>query len=35
MVSPVPMPLGGTLEIGADEFLFSTMNTTRLRFVRV
>ena len=35
MVSPVPMPLGGTLEIGADEFLFSTMNTTRLRFVRI
>jgi CubicO group peptidase (beta-lactamase class C family) len=35
MVSPVPMPLGGTLEIGTDEFLFSTMNTTRLRFVRI
>lgn len=34
MVSPVPMPLGGTLEIEADGFLFSTMNTTRLRFVR-
>jgi len=34
MVSPVPMPLGGTLEIEADGFLFSDMNTTRLRFMR-
>lgn len=35
MVSPVPMPLGGTLEFSDNEFLFSTGSTTRLRFTRL
>jgi hypothetical protein len=34
MVSPVPMPLGGTLEFEEGAFLFSTASTTRLRFHR-
>jgi len=34
MVSPVPMPLGGTLEFEEGAFLFSTASTTRLRFNR-
>jgi CubicO group peptidase (beta-lactamase class C family) len=34
MVSPVQMPLGGTLEFTDDGFLFSTAGTTRLRFTR-
>ena len=35
MVSPVQMPLGGTLEFSGDGFLFSTGSTTRLKFTRV
>lgn len=35
MISPVPMPLGGTLEVdGENGFLYSTASTTRLRFDR-
>lgn len=34
MVSPVPAPLGGTLEFDEGGFLYSTASTTRLRFER-
>jgi len=35
MLSPVPMPLGGTLEFDDQGFLYSTASTTRLRFTRL
>lgn len=35
MLSPLPMPLGGTLEFDEGGFLFSTASTTRLRFNRL
>lgn len=34
MLSPVQMPLGGTLEFDDSGFLYSTASTTRLRFDR-
>lgn len=35
MLSPMPMPLGGTLEFDGNGFLYSTASTTRLRFHRL